>query len=508
MEAYYFNSKLWMLVEFCAGGAIDNAILELDRGLKEPEIKAIAKQMFEALDYLHKNKVIHRDLKAGNILLMDNGTVKLADFGVSALNKKTRQKHDSFIGTPYWMAPEVVLCETSKEVPYDCKADIWSAGITLIELGDTEPPHHEMHPMRVLFKIPKADPPTLTAPSHWSPELNDFIAKCLNKDQVARPTAEEMLQHPFIRDYNDNKALLGLFKEVTAEVVTTVEDLPDDNTEVVLESGSSSMKSTMSTVPESAVTSLESLESSLVSQDIKTDVTDCHETIPNGSSASYPEPAVFNDDKHTDDSASESGQSRGRAGSLVSEDNLPALDNGPDGPASAESQQLKSSSTKRKKKILSSGVLSAANAVPLATSGPRTESDPVQYKTLTRMRTFEVDGQTVTTTTVKVIDASRGETYLSAKQAQVMRRNELREMKLLQREEQKETQDLMRKVKQDREAQEKTFDQEKQDLRRKCETDQENLSRQQKREVEKLEQQQQQEERKLGKKLKDEQVLY
>ena len=198
-----------------------------------------------------------------------------------------------------------------------------------------------------------------------SPELNDFIAKCLNKDQVARPTAEEMLLHPFIKDHNDHndhKALMGLFKEVTAEVVTTVEDLPDDHTEVVLESGSSSVKSSVSTIPES---SLESLDRSVVSHDMKKDVTDCSETIPNGTSAGYQE--AVNDNKHTDDSASEGGQSRGRAGSLVSEDS---------GPSSVDSHlteipKLKSGSTKRKKKISTSGVLSAANAVPLATTGPR-----------------------------------------------------------------------------------------------------------------------------------------
>lgn len=109
----------------------------------------------------------------------------LADFGVSAKNKNTLQKHDTFIGTPYWMAPEVVLCETFRDNPYDYKVDIWSMGITLIEFAQMEPPNHEMSPMRVLLKIQKSDPPKLEQPSKWSKEFNDFLVKALIK--VSRP---------------------------------------------------------------------------------------------------------------------------------------------------------------------------------------------------------------------------------------------------------------------------------------------------------------------------------
>uniref|UniRef100_A0A8C1ULP7 non-specific serine/threonine protein kinase n=1 Tax=Cyprinus carpio TaxID=7962 RepID=A0A8C1ULP7_CYPCA len=167
LDAFYYESKLWILIEFCAGGAIDAVMLELERPLTEPQIRVVCKQTLDALQYLHDNKVIHRDLKAGNILLSLDGDVKLADFGVSAKNTKTIQRRDSFIGTPYWMAPEVVMCETSKDRPYDYKADIWSLGVTLIELAQIEPPNHEMNPMRVLLKIAKADPPTLQQPSKW-----------------------------------------------------------------------------------------------------------------------------------------------------------------------------------------------------------------------------------------------------------------------------------------------------------------------------------------------------
>uniref|UniRef100_A0A8D0D7D4 non-specific serine/threonine protein kinase n=1 Tax=Sander lucioperca TaxID=283035 RepID=A0A8D0D7D4_SANLU len=183
LDAFYFEGKLWILIEFCAGGAVDAIMLELERPLTEPQIRVVCRQTLEALSYLHENKVIHRDLKAGNILLSLDGEVKLADFGVSAKNTKTLQRRDSFIGTPYWMAPEVVMCETSKDRPYDFKADIWSLGVTLIELAQIEPPNHEMNPMRVLLKIAKSEPPTLM---HPSPPSDASVAS--SEDDKVPPT--------------------------------------------------------------------------------------------------------------------------------------------------------------------------------------------------------------------------------------------------------------------------------------------------------------------------------
>uniref|UniRef100_A0A8C6MJQ0 non-specific serine/threonine protein kinase n=1 Tax=Nothobranchius furzeri TaxID=105023 RepID=A0A8C6MJQ0_NOTFU len=180
LDAFFFQGKLWILIEFCAGGAVDAIMLELERPLTEPQIRVVCRQTLEALIYLHENKVIHRDLKAGNILLSLDGDVKLADFGVSAKNTNSLQRRHSFIGTPYWMAPEVVMCETSKDRPYDYKADIWSLGVTLIELAQIEPPNHEMNPMRVLLKIAKSEPPTLMQPSRCvtdSRPLRELIAE-------------------------------------------------------------------------------------------------------------------------------------------------------------------------------------------------------------------------------------------------------------------------------------------------------------------------------------------
>ncbi|NXG75263.1 STK10 kinase, partial [Baryphthengus martii] len=228
LGAFYWDGKLWIMIEFCPGGAVDATMLELDRGLTEPQIQVICRQMLEALSYLHSKKIIHRDLKAGNVLLTQDGDIKLADFGVSAKNMKTLQKRDSFIGTPYWMAPEVVMCETMKDTPYDYKADIWSLGITLIEMAQIEPPHHELNPMRVLLKIAKSDPPTLSSPSKWSLEFRDFLKKALDKNPETRPSAAQLLEHPFVSKVTSNRALRELVAEAKAEVMEEIEDSRDE----------------------------------------------------------------------------------------------------------------------------------------------------------------------------------------------------------------------------------------------------------------------------------------
>uniref|UniRef100_A0A8K9VAU3 non-specific serine/threonine protein kinase n=1 Tax=Oncorhynchus mykiss TaxID=8022 RepID=A0A8K9VAU3_ONCMY len=202
-----FGKVYKIMIEFCPGGAVDATMLELDRGLIEPQIQVICKQMLEALVYLHSIKIIHRDLKAGNILLTLEGDIKLADFGVSAQNTKTLQRRDSFIGTPYWMAPEVVMCETMKDAPYDYKADIWSLGITLIELAQIEPPHHELNPMRVLLKIANSSllsMPPVTVLCSW---------------------------HPFVCSVKTNRPLQELVAEAKAEVMEEIEDNREEGEE-------------------------------------------------------------------------------------------------------------------------------------------------------------------------------------------------------------------------------------------------------------------------------------
>ncbi|XP_050313738.1 serine/threonine-protein kinase 10 isoform X2 [Anthonomus grandis grandis] len=229
LEAFQKDQQLWLLIEYCDGGALDSIMSELEKPLNEPQIAYVCQNMCKGLQFLHKSHVIHRDLKAGNVLLTMAGGVKIADFGVSAKNKSTLQKHDTFIGTPYWMAPEVVLCETFRDNPYDFKVDIWSLGITLIEFAQMEPPNHEMSPMRVLLKIQKSDPPKLEQPSKWSSDFNDFIAKALIKDPQKRPTCDDLVKHPFISGTLDSKPIRDLLLEYKAEVVE--EELTDDDPE-------------------------------------------------------------------------------------------------------------------------------------------------------------------------------------------------------------------------------------------------------------------------------------
>ncbi|XP_028277016.1 serine/threonine-protein kinase 10 [Parambassis ranga] len=254
LDAFYHDNKLWIMIEFCPGGAVDATMLELDRSLTEPQIKVVCRQMLEALEYLHSMKIIHRDLKAGNILLMQDGDIKLADFGVSAKNNKTLQRRDSFIGTPYWMAPEVVMCETMKDAPYDYKADIWSLGITLIELAQIEPPHHELNPMRVLLKIAKSEPPTLEQPHKWSREFKDFLRKALDKNPETRPTAAQLMEHPFVRSVTSNRPLRELVAEAKAEVMEEIEDNREEGEE------DDAMELTVSPGKEPCQTSQTSLE--------------------------------------------------------------------------------------------------------------------------------------------------------------------------------------------------------------------------------------------------------
>ncbi len=134
-------------------------------------------------------------MKAGNVLLTADGMAKLADFGVSTKLQNTLSKRNSVIGTPFWMAPEVI-----QQSDYVENADIWSLGITAIELADGEPPFANIHPMRAIFLIPTKDPPTVRDPTKWSPQFIDFLAAALQKDPASRPSAKSLLEHPFVKD--------------------------------------------------------------------------------------------------------------------------------------------------------------------------------------------------------------------------------------------------------------------------------------------------------------------
>lgn len=191
--SYRHGDDLWIVMEYCGGGSVSDCMYAVRHCLVEPQIAAICKQVLLGLSYLHDTGKIHRDIKCGNILLDRDGHAKLADFGVSAQLSATMSKRNTVIGTPFWMAPEVI-----QESYYDYKADIWSLGITAIEMAQGKPPYADVHPMRVIFMIPSRPPPKLDQPEEFSSELNDFIARCLVKSAEQRPTAKELLEHPFI----------------------------------------------------------------------------------------------------------------------------------------------------------------------------------------------------------------------------------------------------------------------------------------------------------------------
>ncbi|KPA77802.1 putative protein kinase [Leptomonas pyrrhocoris] len=190
---YQSLGVLWIVMEYCEGGSVDNVYDLLRRPLSEALIAYVCRETLLGLRYLHEHLIIHRDVKGSNILLSRDGQVKLADFGVSAALMHTLSRRNTFIGTALWMAPEVIV-----EKEYDYRADIWSLGITTIELAEGQPPHFGMHMARAVFAIPHNDPPTLHAKERWSPQMNAFIRRLLTKEKESRPSATTMLMDPFL----------------------------------------------------------------------------------------------------------------------------------------------------------------------------------------------------------------------------------------------------------------------------------------------------------------------
>ncbi|MEQ2298169.1 Misshapen-like kinase 1 [Ameca splendens] len=194
------DDQLWLVMEFCGAGSVTDLVKNTKgSSLKEDWIAYICREILRGLSHLHAHKVIHRDIKGQNVLLTENAEVKLVDFGVSAQLDRTVGRRNTFIGTPYWMAPEVIACDENPDSTYDYRSDIWSLGITAIEMAEGAPPLCDMHPMRALFLIPRNPPPKLKS-KKWSKKFIDFIEGCLVKTYHSRPTTEQLLKHSFIRD--------------------------------------------------------------------------------------------------------------------------------------------------------------------------------------------------------------------------------------------------------------------------------------------------------------------
>uniref|UniRef100_A0A452IK08 non-specific serine/threonine protein kinase n=1 Tax=Gopherus agassizii TaxID=38772 RepID=A0A452IK08_9SAUR len=452
-----FGKVYKIMIEFCPGGAVDAVMLELDRGLTEPQIQVICRQMLEALVYLHSKKIIHRDLKAGNVLLTQDGDIKLADFGVSAKNIKTLQRRDSFIGTPYWMAPEVVMCETMKDTPYDYKADIWSLGITLIEMAQIEPPHHELNPMRVLLKIAKSDPPTLNCPSKWSPEFKDFLKTALDKNPETRPSAAQLLEHSFVNKVTSNRALRELVAEAKAEVMEEIEDNREEGEEDESSEPLSPITNPQSGLLDDKVNPME--ERSRQSKHLEP-VNKERKSIGNWPESSHLENA---------------------AGEKLANGNL-------DSPIQFASTRSKrdsdSGSTSASESMDLTISLSADLSLNRESGSLSLKDSRIHNKTLKRTRKFVVDGVEVSVTTSKIIS----EDEKKDEEMRFLRRQELRELRLLQKEEHRNQTQLNNKHHLQLEQMLRRFEQEMTAKKKFFDTELENLERQQKQQIEKMEQ--------------------
>lgn len=211
--SYVSGHHLHIVTPFISvGSCLDLLRGAFPQGMEEQAIATILKQVLQGMDYLHKNGHIHRDIKAGNILLDGDGSVYLADFGVSSsLNENGGRTRKTFVGTPIFIAPEVISPSSTGKGGYDYKADIWSFGITALELANGQPPYAEFPPLKVLMMTMQRDPPTLQrdqCKNKYTRQFQHMIEQCLIKDPTKRQSADKLIEHPFFRQQARKKEFL------------------------------------------------------------------------------------------------------------------------------------------------------------------------------------------------------------------------------------------------------------------------------------------------------------
>ncbi|KAG5176290.1 hypothetical protein JKP88DRAFT_335952 [Tribonema minus] len=215
--SFMVDSSLWIVMELLEGGSLQELMKEAQCTINEPTIAWIMRDMLQALVYLHSERKIHRDIKAANVLIARDGSVRVADFGVSVQLTVSVDKRRTFVGSPYWMAPEVIA-----HTDYNERADIWSLGITAIELATGLPPLSEMHPMKAVLFIPKNAPPRLPDDAAYGKKFQSFVERCLVKDPDERPSAAELLKHPFIKGAKQTNQLQELMESRRANKASSL----------------------------------------------------------------------------------------------------------------------------------------------------------------------------------------------------------------------------------------------------------------------------------------------
>lgn len=214
--SFLVGDHVWIVLEYCHAGSVTDLMEATGCTLTEVQIAVILRASLLGLAYLHSKRIIHRDIKCGNILLNSAGDPKLGDFGVAAHLTATHSKRQTKIGTPYWMAPEVLSLDSQ----HDEKADIWSLGITAYEMAIGHPPLTDVHPLKAMFLIPKNPPPTLPDPEKWSQHFHEFVSMCLVKDPTQRPSAESLLKTRFIRNAVGKKAVVKDLVDASMDAIT------------------------------------------------------------------------------------------------------------------------------------------------------------------------------------------------------------------------------------------------------------------------------------------------